>query len=143
MSSSLTIPLRLKLGFALYWLLFAVIAAFAARSPGYVHHPESVHYPWLGLVLMWAILAGLVAAFHLILRPVLVGSSPARLIAAVALSLAMSVASVLTMVTDMPGLFYVPQWFSLLTCLFLLTVGAARAAIGLWHKLVSAAGSRP
>lgn len=119
--------LRYKLGFALYWLFFAVLAVFAARDPGFVGQPELVPYPWLGLVFTWEILAALVAIFYFILKPAFVRGSTSRLGAAFALSLVMIIASILTMITDMPGLYYVPHYFSLLTFLILLVISAFRA----------------
>lgn len=127
-----------KIGFAMYWLFFAALAFFAAQNPGYVRHPELVDLPWTGLFFTWAILAALIAGFYLVLKPALIGSSPTRLAVALALSLAMVVASIFTMVTDMPGLYYVPQYFSLLTFLVLLVVSASRAGRYLWRKAAGA-----
>jgi hypothetical protein len=127
--------LRYKLGFALYWLFFAVLAVFAARNPGFVGHPELVPYPWLGLVVTWAILAVLVAIFYFILKPAFVRGSTSRLRAAFALSLVMTIASILTMVTDMPGLYYLPHYFSLLTFLSLLVISVFRTGRALWRKV--------
>lgn len=118
--------LRYKLGFALYWLFFAVLAVFAARNPGFVGRPELVPYPWFDLVVTWDILAILVAIFYFILKPAFVRGSASRLWAALALSLVMSIASILTMITDMPGLYYLPRYFSLLTFLILLVLSVFR-----------------
>ncbi|AVP96801.1 hypothetical protein C7S18_06120 [Ahniella affigens] len=123
-----------ELGFALYWLLFAVLAVFAAQSPGFVRHPELAPYPLRGLFIMWVILAALVAAFYFILRPALGGGSSARLSAGLALSVAMVTASFFTMVTDMPGLYYVPHYFSLVTFLVLGVVSAVRVGRRLRRK---------
>lgn len=126
--------LRYKLGFALYWLFFAVLAVFAARNPGFVGRPELVPYPWFDLVVTWDILAILVAIFYFILKPAFVRGSASRLWAAFALSLVMSIASILTMITDMPGLYYLPRYFSLLTFLILLVLSVFRTGRALWRK---------
>lgn len=123
------------LGFALYWLFFAVLAVFAARNPGFVGHPELVPYPWLGLVVTWAILAALVAIFYSILKPVFMRGSTSRLGAAFALSLVMTMASILTMVTDKFGLYYLPHYFSLLTFLILAVISVFRTGRALWRKV--------
>jgi len=129
--------LRYKLGFALYWLVFAVFSVFAARSPGYVRHPELAPFPWLGLVIVWLILAVLVTAFYFILKPASIHRSSLRLGVAFTLSLAMVIGSILTMVTDMPGLYYMPHYFSALTFLVLLIASASSAWQALWRKLIS------
>jgi len=128
--------LRYKLGFALYWLLFAVLALFAAQNPGFVGNPDLVPFPWFGLFITWAVLAVLVSIFYFILKPAFVRGSASRLGVAFALSVAMVIGSILTMVTDMPGLYYMPHYFSLLTFLILLVISAFRVGRTLWRKVV-------
>jgi len=130
-------PRRYKLGFVLYWLLFAAFAVSAAKDPGFVRHPELVPFSWLGLFVIWGVLAVLVAIFYAILRPTFVKANFLRLTMALALSTVMVVASALTMVTDMPGLYYIPHYFSMLTFLILLTVFAMRVGKFLWQKLTN------
>jgi hypothetical protein len=124
-----------KFAFAAYWLFFAVLSVFAAQNPGYVRHPELAPYPWLFLFAMVAFLALLVVVFYVVLLPPRFRSSYWRLPVALGLGVAMFVASVLTFVTDMPGLFYMPHLFSLITMIFLLAISASTAVGALWRKL--------
>ena len=54
---------RYKIGFMVYWLLFAMLALYLGQFPGYVQHPENVPYPWLAVILVWLLLALLLADF--------------------------------------------------------------------------------
>src|SRR5688572_27363146 len=96
--------------YALYWLVFAVLSVSGAESPGLVLHPEAVRFPWLGLMVMWALLAFGVGALYAILGPSIWKTSWPRFGAALALSGALLVFCMLTFVTDMPGLYYIPTW---------------------------------
>lgn len=122
-----------KLGFALYWFLFAVLAIFSAQYPGFVSHPEQISFPWLRLFVVWGILAVLVGVYYFILKPAS-GSSLMRVTIALLLSGATLTACVMTFYTDMDGLYYVPSYFSLLTTLILLVMFVARAGYALWQK---------
>jgi len=126
--------MRYKLGFTLYWLLFAVLAIFAAQNPGYVIHPERAPFPWLYLFITFGILAIFVIAYYFILKPA-GGSSFVRVAIALILSIAMLTACVLTLYTDMDGLYYMPFYFSLLTFLVLFVMFIVRAGRILWHRV--------
>lgn len=107
----------------LLWLGFAPITAEAARHPGFVPHPETVPYPWRAALETWGILGIESAAFYLILRlrrgiPIAFG-----------IALLLLIASVLTMVTDMPGYSYVPAQYHLGLVAILGITWAARAVI--------------
>lgn len=120
--------------YALYWLVFACLSVSAAQSPGYVLHPESVPFPWPGLMVLWALLALAVGVFYVILRPGVWETSWLRFGGALALSGALLMSCILTLVTDMPGLYYIPTSFALTTFSALTIIGLARAIAGVWSR---------
>ena len=111
-----------RIGFAVYWLIFAVLAIFMADNPGYVSHPERVPFPWAWLVFVWAILALLVAGFYCLLWPPAFRRSLWRLPVALVVAVALVATSFFTFVTDMPGLYYVPLYFSFVTMLIIAVI---------------------
>lgn len=129
---------RYKLAFAVYWLLFAIFAIFGAQSPGLVIQPELAPYPWRGLLVMWIFLALAVALFYAILLPPRFRDSYWRLPLALVFGLALFTGSVVTPATDLPGLDYVPLWFSFVTMVMLLVVSASTVVGALWRKFKSA-----
>ena len=123
-----------KLGFAVYWLLFAVLSFFEARSPGYVRNPEMAPYPWGGLFFILALLALLVAAFYAVLLPPRFRQSYWRLPLALALCAALLAASIITTGTDLPGLSYMPGIFAFLTLIVLSVVSLCTVVSALWRR---------
>ncbi len=116
---------RYHIGFALYWLVFAVLAVIGGTAPGFVPHPELTPYPWKGVICVSILLAFLVTSFYYILRPPAFRTSWLRLTAALSLGAALLVLSFLTCDTDMPGFYYVPHLFALLTMLVLLVAAGS------------------
>jgi hypothetical protein len=126
---------RYKFGLLAYWLLFAIFSAFAASSPGYVHHPELVPYPWHALLVLWAFFGVLLALLYVILQPPEFRTSPWRLPLALLLGIAMSVPAAGTLATtDLPGLSYAPAVFALTTTLFLVVIAAVTIIGVVWRK---------
>jgi hypothetical protein len=58
-----------RYGLSAWWLVFASITIDWARSPGFVDNPQSVPYPWGGVVITWTILAVETGILYAILRP--------------------------------------------------------------------------
>ena len=132
--------MRYRVGFVLYWLLFAALAVVGGASHGLVspwltRHPELIPYPWKGVIGTSFILAILVAAFYWILRPPAFRTARWRLALALAVAAGLVVASVLTSVTDMPGYYYVPQEFSMVTFLVLIITTAVTLTRPRGHAL--------
>ena len=125
---------RYKIGFMVYWLLFAVLAAYLGQFPGHVRHPETVPYPWLAVILVCLLLAILLGAFYFLLLPPLFRFSWWRLPASLALGAALLAASFYTFVTDMPGYYYVLHYFSFFTALLLLVVLISSIVGFIWRK---------
>ena len=123
-----------KIGFMVYWLLFAMLTVYLGQFPGYVQHPETAPYPWLAVILVCLFLAILLAAFYFLLLPPLFRFSWWRLPASLALGAALLAASLFTFVTDMPGYYYVPHYFSFFTVLFLLVVSVSSIVGFIWRK---------
>lgn len=120
-----------RYGLAVYWLLFALYTSEAARYSGYVTHRQTAPYPWAGLVATWVKLALEVAFLRWILRPRTFDRSWGRLAAALGVYAVLAVLSAGTFVNDLPGYYYVPGQFHMLTFvgLFVFTlVTAARSS---------------
>lgn len=100
-----------------------------AKNPGFVLHPESAPYPWLGVFEIWGILAIFTVILYAILRPATFDNSWKRLAGAVAFVALLLAFCIATFVTDMPGLFYVPTWYAMTTFAILLFFAFARAVI--------------
>jgi hypothetical protein len=116
-----------------WWLLFAVLTFRAGKEPGFVMHPEQTPYPWRAVVLVCLLLAVEVVGLHWIVRPD--SERPwRRLGLATALFGALSLVSLLTLVTDMPGYYYVPGNFHILTFAGLITTVAARSVARRWRR---------
>jgi len=96
-----------RYGLLLVWLAFGVLTANAARNPGFVAHPETAPYPWRAALATWAILGLESAVFYLIAR------SRRRLRFAFALAALLFVGDCFTIVTDMPGYYYMPCFYQL------------------------------
>ena len=120
-----------RYGLAVYWLLFALYTSDAARYSGYVAHRQTASYPWTGLVATWVELAFEVALLRWILRPRTFDRSWGRLAAALAVYAVLAELSAGTFVTDLPGYYYVPGQFHMLTFVglfILMLVTAARSS---------------
>jgi hypothetical protein len=116
-----------RYGLVLYWLAFAVYTLDAARNPGLLLPGAPAPYPWRGVLATWLALAVLTGGLHAILRPRTFHRSWARLAWALAYSIVLLAASFVTFVTDLPGFFYVPGMFALITPLALLLLSATLA----------------
>jgi len=117
----------------LYWLVFAVYTLYAATYPGYVRNPEAIPYPWLGVFCTWGFLAVLTYVFHIVLKPPAFLQSRKRLALAIAIASGLVAISVITMVTDQPGYYYVPMQFSFITFLALVVCAIVLAGVALWR----------
>jgi hypothetical protein len=116
-----------RYGLAVYWLPFALYTVHAAHEPGLVVHRATAPYSWVGLIATWVNLALEVAFLGWILKPRTFHRSWGRLAAALAVYAVLAELSVLTFTTDMPGYYYVPFYFHMVTFvgLFVLTLVTA------------------
>ena len=121
----------------LYWLVFVYIASNAAHDPGFVRYPKSASYPWGGLCFTVILLGVGCAILNAILQPASERTSWRRLGIALLFALGISTICMLTMVTDMPGLYYVPTYFSFSTLLILSLYALARGCVSGWEWLGS------
>ena len=111
-----------------WWLLFAGKTLEAANNPGYVMHPENVRYPWRGVLLVWLLLAVESAVLFAIVRPQKV--RPWRRVGAAAVLFGiLSAPTAVFVVTDMPGLYYVPGSFHFATFAVLIGILVARMVV--------------
>lgn len=124
-----------RYGLFAYWLMFALFTLRQAQYPGLMQHPEEWDYPWGAVVAVWALLAVLVAGLHLILRPASFHRSWGRLLAALAYSALLVVFGLRSVITDMPGYYYVPAQFSAVTMVGMLAFSLVQVASALWRRL--------
>src|SRR5690242_15087628 len=120
-----------------YWLAFACVAAIAARDPGYVlrSHPLPP-FPWVGLAVIWTILAAETYGLHFFLhRGPKDKSALWQLTKASLYSLALSVFSIATFVTDQGVLFEMPMWFAFVSFVLFGALSLASGAARLWRLL--------
>ena len=119
-----------KYSFIAYWAAFAVYTLNQAQYPGLVAYPDQWTYPWEAVFVVWGLLAALVGVFYMILRPMSFHWSWGRLLAALVLGAVLLGCGIASIVTDMPGYYYVPAMFSLVTMvllvLFALTLALVR-----------------
>jgi hypothetical protein len=115
--------------------MFALITLQQAQYPGFLIDREQWRYPWRGVIEMWALLAILVGVLHVILRPATFQHSWGRLLGALlyatVLLLGLGPAS---LATDMPGYYYVPAWFSIVTMVGMLTLALVEVVGALWRR---------
>ena len=116
-----------------YWLVFAVFTMYEAQYPGLMLHPEEWRYPWGAVVVVWALLAILVGILYAILRPVSFNRSWGRLLAALAYSAILLLLGYFSVVTDMPGYYYVFAQFSIVTMAGMLIFAVFRALSTMWR----------
>lgn len=135
MSRALPTPRAIIL--VLYWLAFACYSVVAAQHPGYgprwLPLPD---FPWFGLLVIWTLLGLGAFALHVIFGAR--WSYHRKLLVGLGLYGALAVISFVTWVTDMPGLFYVPGWFVLITFIGLLVLGLAHALFFATERLRNA-----
>ncbi len=122
-----------------YWLAFAVFTLYQAQYPGLMLHPEEWRYPWAAVVVVWALLAMLVGVLHVILRPTSFHHSWGRLLGALAFSAVVLVLGFFSVVTDMPGYYYVPAQFSAVTMASMLIFAVFQVISALWRRRKRAA----
>ncbi len=119
-----------KYSFIAYWAAFAVYTLDQAQLPGLVAYPEQWTYPWKAVFVVWGLIGILVCIFYLILRPKSFHWSWGRLFLALFLGVVLLGCGIASIVTDMPGYYYVPAMFSFVTMvllvLFALTLAIAR-----------------
>ena len=126
-------------GLAVYGAIFAAWTLRAAQYRGFVAHPEQIPYPWLGVVGTWTVIAAATLTLYAILRPRTLHYSWGRLGLAFLVAFACLALQAIVVPTDMPGYFYVPALFALVT-----TGVLSVLAIGLGaSRLLSNAGPRP
>ena len=117
-----------------YWLAFAVVTLYQAQYPGLMLRPEEWRYPWSAVVVVWVLLAILVGVLHLILRPANFHRSWGRLLGALAYSAVLLVLGFFSVVTDMPGYYYVPAQFSVVTMAGVLIFAVFQVISALWRR---------
>lgn len=123
-----------KYGLVFYWLGFAVYTLYMAQFPGLIARSTQWSYPWAAVFVVWALLAVLVGLLHLILRPRTYHHSWGRLMAALSFSTVLLILGAVSVVTDMPGYYYVPAMFSVVTMAAMLLFVIAQAAVSLRRK---------
>jgi hypothetical protein len=117
-----------------YWLVFALLTLYYAQYHGLMLHPEQWRYPWDAVVAVCALLAILIGVLQLILRPASFHRSWARVLGALVYSGVLLAVGIDSVVTDMPGYYYVPALFSVVTM--------AGMLILVFFELASAFGQR-
>ena len=113
-----------------YWFAFAVYTTYMAQFPGLMRDPSRWRYPWSAVIVVWSLLAVLIAILYVIIRPMTYRRSWGRLAGACAYSAALLILGLLSVVTDAPGFYYVPAVFSIvtagvMTAFVLFSLGAA------------------
>ena len=113
-----------RYGWVIYWSAFAVFTLNAARYPGFVPHPETAPYPWVGALVTCALLAAQCAALNATLRPVATTRSWRRVVTASGLALLFGVLSTTMFSSDMPGYYDAPVLFAVANVVLVPLVGA-------------------
>jgi hypothetical protein len=117
-----------------YWLVFAIWTVNWGKYPGLVLNPELTPYPWKAVGVTCGVLAIEVAILYAILRPVTFDRSWGRLGFALLFGACLLAFSALTFFTDMPGYYYVPAYFSVITMLALLLFTLLLGLAGLLRR---------
>jgi len=104
-----------KYGLVAYWFAFALYTTYMAQFPGLMRDPSRWRYPWSAVIVVWSLLAVLVAILYLVLRRMTYRRSWGRLAGACAYSAALLILGLSSIVTDAPGFYYVPAVFSIVT----------------------------
>ena len=113
---------KLLLAIGVYWTAFALLTLSAARQPGLVRDPWQWTYPWAGVLVVWVILAAMLAGLYLVLWPKTSAHVARRTKWGFVYSAALAILGLFSVSTDMPGHVDVPMYASLL--LFLIPLGA-------------------
>ena len=116
-----------------YWLVFVLLTLYYAQSHGLMLHPEQWSYPWDAVVAVCALLAILIGVLQLILRPASFHRSWARVLVALVYSGVLLAVGIDSVVTDMPGYYYVPAMFSIATMAGVLSLAFFQSAGALWR----------
>ena len=122
-----------------YWCMFAALTLYQAHYPGLMLNPEQWRYPWGAVVAVWALLAVLIGVLHLILRPASFHRSWGRLLGALAYSAVLLALGFASVVTDMPGYYYVPAQFSVVTMAGMLVLALIQVVSAFWRRREHAA----
>jgi hypothetical protein len=117
-----------------YWLVFVGLAVDWGQYPGYVLNPEQQPYPWKAVALICGLVAVAIAILYAILRPVTFHRSWGRLGFALLYAGALFVVGAATFVTDQPGYYYVPAFFSAATLLGLVAFAVLLGASTLCQR---------
>ena len=123
-----------KYGLAIYWFAFAAYTTYMAQFPGLIAHPEHWSYPWRAVLVVWALLGILIGVLYFILRPATYRHSWGRLIGALIYSAILLAFGILSVVTDMPGYYYVPAMFSVVTFGLLLVFAIVQTGFSVIRK---------
>jgi hypothetical protein len=126
-----------KYGSLIYWALFMAITFYQAQFPGYIPLTERLNYPypWSAAFEVAVLITVLVGAFHLILGPMSYRRSWGRLAGAWGCSLALCAFSLPFAVTDMPGYYYVPIQFALLTFVTMSGIVTIQLIAATWRRV--------
>jgi len=117
-----------------YWALFAAFTLHQAQYPGMMLHPEQWRYPWGPAVVVVLLLAVLIAGLYLILRPASYHRSWGRLLGALGYSAALVVLGSFTIATDLPGYWYVPAEFAVVTFAGVVFFALVQVSAALWRR---------
>jgi len=122
-----------------YWLAFALYTLYMAQFPGLVYPPRPFEYPFRAVMMVWVLLAALIGILYLIIRPSTYQQSWGRLFAALVYSAVLLVLGVLSVVTDMPGYYYVFAVFTVVTMVVVVVFAIYQAAFTVWRRSKHAA----
>ena len=132
-------PLFRRYSLPVYWLLFAGFTAHQAQYPGLMLNPEQWEYPWRAVLVVWALLAVLVAGLYAILRPRTYNRSWWRLLGGLVYCAVLLWLGLESVVTDMPGYYYVPALFAVATMAGMAVFAVVQVASAVWHRWMHAA----
>ena len=124
------------LAIAAMWLLGVAGAVLSGWSHGYVEPRirDSLPYEWPGVLFACAVMGVEALALHVLLFRLKRWGRIRRTLAALGLFVALSAFDVLTVVTDMPGWYYVSRVWTLFKLLVIAaSLGAQLLARGLSH----------
>lgn len=123
-----------RYGLATYWLICALFTLRQARYPGLMLYPEDWRYPWKAVFVVWVLLAVLIGILHAILRPASYHYSWWRLLGALVYSALLFTMGIFTVVTDMPGYYYVPAMFSAVNLAIVLLFACSQGALWFFRR---------
>ena len=122
-----------------YWLLFAGVTVHQAQYPGLMLHPEEWEYPWRAVLVLWGLLAILIGGLYLIIRPRTYHHSWGRLVGGLVYAAVLLTLGMASVVTDMPGYYYVFAQFSLVTMGVMLLFAVIQIVGAVWRRWTHAA----